>query len=200
MTGLRERAEVISWLVILIGALIWLPGLWHDLQVRRAIAAFDVNEWFVVRSVSVGDAVQGDPVSMTVDRSILREFRATYTVEVRTFPGRAVQCVASDTLNYHPENQLPPVVTLEWWANDGECAGAKLPPGDYIVLTDWRIAAPIEGMADPVVHSESNIFTVSPVSPEAAAKAIGRQEQLVQEVRQLRIEVQQLRQNIGEGG
>ena len=106
----------------------------------------------------VSDAQQGASIVMVADRVIHRAFRAEWSASVRDVSSGAQQLACSETArnDYLPGSELPKVLTLRWWAN-GKCDA--LPPGSYVLSTNWRIDAGWWHSAKEI-SSISNIFVI----------------------------------------
>lgn len=165
----------------------WVPELTVTWREYRAIKELNPDNFMTVESIGVGNSVVSESLKMNVIREIHQDFRATYFVEVRTFPQRAVVCTASDTINYTPESSLPDDLTLEWWANDAECSGPDLKPGEYVIITTWEIHNDNRLVENQTVTVESNPFVIAAVSPEDARSAIQQLQALEKEVNSLRL-------------
>jgi hypothetical protein len=93
--------------------------------------------WMEVRAIELVQAKAGHPVIMMVDRTIKRDFVASWVVSVRRAEnGMDLVCVGSGTSNYRSGAEVPKSLTLGWWTGGG-CN--TLEPGRYFVATDWRI-------------------------------------------------------------
>ena len=171
--------------VLLFLAVVWAPEI--VTSIRSNLNGADA--YMTVQDVSVGNAAVGQTIPMDVDRTIYRNFLGTYNVEVRTFPSRAVVCVASDTVSYDPGVQPLSYIDLDWWADDGECGVETFltfGPGDYILTTSWMVDR--SELSLPPVRIgpvDSNPFTVTAVSPAKAQKVIEQIEQLERQIETL---------------
>lgn len=140
----------LAWIVaalicsIAFGAANWWPASW----------------WLEYRSLSVSNAVVGEPIRMTADRTIARPFVATWNVTLRVWNGgwEVYPCGTTRTQNYTPDTKLPHDLTLAWWTGK-ECA--TLPAGRYKMTTTWRINLQ-SPLPDKRVTIESNVFEVTP--------------------------------------
>lgn len=159
-------AERFGWLVILVAASIWVPVWYGTFSERKLAKQADPERYMVVHHVDVGNSMVGDRVLMNVGRDVLLPFDGTYWTQVRKYPERSVVCTANDSLPYGTNTTLPNPITLEWWANDGECSGHNLPAGDYIITTQWDINHGLEGVAPGRVEKDSNPFTILPIAPD----------------------------------
>lgn len=186
---LMERAAVVA---IVVGLAVLVPDWWRAAQTQKLLAENEVGTYLTVQRVDVGSSVVGQHVFLDVDRTIHREFRGTYLVEVRRFPSREVVCVAGDSLVYRPDGSLPDIITLEWWANDGECSGPDLSVGEYIIVTTWTIHTEIPGVPDRSLTVESNPFEISAIDPDAASRAIQEQGEVLDRVQQLEQQIEQI--------
>lgn len=110
-----------------------------------------------VPSIVVFDAAHGEEIFMEVERIIMGEFVADWSVVVRWRgeDGWEVSCVANGRGNYKPEFQLPDPMTLSWWTG-GQCATP--PPGEIFITTLWKIEARPE---QPTIVVSSNVFRIT---------------------------------------
>ena len=176
-------------------ALVWLPDAGNYWLTEQAKKRWNFDNFFLVRSVEIGNTVAGEPVLMNVDREILAPFRGSYSVDVRTFPERSLVCRAGDSyIDYNPDNNLPNPLTLAWWADNGDCSIDDLTPGEYIVVTTWTLHPGDARVDDQNKTVQSNPFTVTVVTPEEAEEAIGATRSLKLQVEQLQQEVETLRE------
>lgn len=153
-------------------------------------------DWLFVRSyvfphgvyeISVGDTSEGNDVRIAAKGGVLRDFRGSYVVQIRTYPERQTVCTASDSgLPYEGGNAYRDSVTLAWWANNGECSGRKLAPGQYVIVTTYTDHIDHPRLPDPTHTVESNAFRVAAVSQDAAQNAVRRIEELEAEIQELR--------------
>jgi len=113
--------------------------------------------WMSVHSIHVDDAKAGEVPTMRVERTIRREFRASWVAEVErlTLGGFEIlpNCVGRGTNSYSPDARLPARLDLDWWLFPTAC---KLHPGQYRLETRWTLSGGQE------VRALSNIFTVTP--------------------------------------
>jgi hypothetical protein len=119
------------------------------------------DNWYEVRAVTVMDAVEGDTVQVTVQRSIRRPFTAEWVVTVRklTAEGLRSTCTGHGRSQYLEELVQLTTVTLEWWmGRDHPCV---LKPGRYVVDSIWTLDLPSFNRPREVAV-RSNVFTVSP--------------------------------------
>jgi hypothetical protein len=91
-----------------------------------------------VRSLHVSDSRFGEPIPITIERSIHKPFDATWTVNIRKWDGGWVsECIASGAQSYKPDAILPRNPTLFWWTW-GRCH--PLQPGKYELQTVWQVS------------------------------------------------------------
>lgn len=130
------------------------------LGIFAAVSWWPTSWWIEVKTVQVGPAQVSRPVPMAVDRTVKRQFTASWYVTVRkwTERGWVAYCVSNGVNTYHPENVLPAELTLGWWT-DGRCA--TLPAGRFAVDTTWVVHGygPLPARE---THNVSNIFEVTP--------------------------------------
>lgn len=135
----------------------WWP--WAVTVLVLPLMLWPAAYWLEVRDVAVRSAPAGQPLSMTVDRTIHRTFLGTWQVTIRQWDGAGwlTWCNAAGTSNYTPAARYPKNLALQWWT-DGACH--PLPPGRYRVTTTWKIDR--GALPDKFVTAESNIFEVTP--------------------------------------
>lgn len=125
----RSLIKMLHWphgVVILLLLLLLLPG------------AVPARWWLEVPRIEVPDVARGEPVLMSVERTINRPFVADWDVLVRrqVEGGWRIVCAAHGGGDYRPDAVLPPNLTLGWWT-DGACQ--TLDSGVHIVTTSWEI-------------------------------------------------------------
>ena len=180
------------WVAAMIAVLVsaWVPAVVQEVLHNRLLVQHAPETYLEVNRVSVGNSVSGDPIILSVDRVIHREFKGRWNAEVRTFPQSSVVCVGAGDVLYSTDATLPDPVTLGWWTFNPNCTGPMLPPGEYVLITTWTIKSPVIGVPDQTVMSESNSFSISAVAPETAVEAIKNQQVLQQTVRELQMQLQ----------
>lgn len=178
--------------VMLFLVVVWTPEI--VTSIRSSLNGPDT--YMTVRDVSVGNSVVGQIIPMDVDRTIHRNFLGTYNAEVRTFPSRAVVCVASDTVSYDPGAGPLSYIDLDWWANDGECGVDTFliyGPGDYILTTSWMVDRSEKGLPPVRIGPvDSNPFTVTAIDPAQANQAIQEQSLIKGQIEQLERQIETL--------
>lgn len=177
--------------VVILAWLVAVPEYQHWRQ-NRLLAEHAASTYLEVRSVWAGNITQGEPLILSVDRTIHRPFVGTFRAEVRTFPGQTFVCGGSGDIAYTPASTLPDPLTLAWWTYDDKCTGALLPPADLILTTTWTIHSPAAGVPDQTLTVESNPFTVWAIDPAAAQQAIDGQADLQQRVLGLERQMQSI--------
>lgn len=159
--------KLLDWLerfgigLFFLAALIYVPPAYEEYRRGQAISNYNVRDIFDPRSVSVGNAVQGEPIPIGVERTIYEVFHGTWIVEVREFPTMAAVCTATEALRYTPEATLPEGIDLTWWTNgDPECNNDTLPPGEYVVVTTWIVHNDLPDVPDQSITVVSNPFSI----------------------------------------
>lgn len=142
--------------------------LFFSLGRSAAGANVGADEFFVVNSLTIENAVYGEDPIMHVDREIRQPFPGTWFARIATSTGEWV-CGNSGSSPYKPDARLPDVVRLfDFWlfidANTPNQFCRKgfypLPPGCYIVDTTWEIQD--ERVQPPrLVDVRSNEFCVT---------------------------------------
>lgn len=150
MKTIAPAIDALSNYTMLVGLMCWAAFM-------LAVSFWPASWWFSVDSVQISQAKSGQPIAMEVNRSIRRDFVATWAASVRSVSGQVV-CSGSGTSNYRHGANLPPDLTLKWWTG-GACD--TLPPGRYYLATDWRIHA--DGVwPEKTVRADSGLFEVKP--------------------------------------
>ena len=147
----RRIIELAGTHTLLLGLLCWGATM-------AALQMWPASRWLEVRSVRIADARVGQPIVMSVDRTIHRITDAAWSVSVKSLTSGKHSAVCSHDAftRYRPGALLPIPVTLGWWTH-GRCEA--LPPGQYVVDTIWRIKTPLL-LGEKVVVVTSNIFEV----------------------------------------
>ena len=144
-TGPAAFAVAVAWLVWLAVTSLWPTTYWFD-----------------VRAVHVHDSREGEPVLMTVDRMIAREFDGRYFVQVRVINADGgvgpVKCPGAGGGPYLVGSELPNPLTLDWWAST-KC---DLPAGRYRAVTTWEIKPDLPILPGKRLTVFSNVFEVLP--------------------------------------
>ena len=105
------------------------------------IEAYTAPERFYrVHNFEAYDALEGGAVYLWVDREIVREHFARWTVTVRRMEpgGWLVVCPARSAAQTYKAGSAPlGIITLDFWMG-GPCA---MPPGIYMITTDREIVS-----------------------------------------------------------
>lgn len=128
-----------------------------------ALLLYPASRWLEINAVRVGSVAAGGSPRMTVERSINRPFRATWTVSVRrmTRSGHTLVCTRHGDNDYRPGSVPPADTDLNWWlAVPPNEPCPPMAPGQYFVTIVWVIMA--DGMPSRTVRAESNVFEVTP--------------------------------------
>lgn len=135
-----------TWVAVVL-SLLWLGTL-------AVVHWWPATYWMEVRSVSIA----GD-LTLTVDRTIKREFQGAWVVSVRRWNGGWEQaCASSGESLYRSSRKLPERLDLDWWTR-GACK--TLTPGKYRVSTAWTIRG-AGVLPDKILEIDSNTFEVPP--------------------------------------
>ena len=120
--------------------------------------------WYRFDEFRVHDAVEGDPVMVTVRRTVGKGGPGVASVQVYKF-GSAnkpeMACASPNIpINYRADASLPPPEdqTLRWWMFSAPCSG-RLSPGRYLAQTTIRFDPP--GYFDKIAFAEAT-FTILP--------------------------------------
>lgn len=153
---LKQRNTPLTWFVLFISFMFFIPSLLVEYI------------WIDLRSVEVTNpSVDLESVIIDVDRTVLRDFRGTYTVTIRTDEGQYV-CSGkpSTSIGYNTNERLPEPVTLTWWIGGkrtmDSCRIDGFSIGRYQIETCHKVLItqaeiPIAGRC-----VMSNIFTIVP--------------------------------------
>lgn len=130
-----------------------------------------MSRYYELRTVTVSDTTVDASPRVIVDRSIERDFRGRFEVEVlRAEGGQFVvwwECGphSSDWRTYRPEAVLPSDMDLDWWMGIPPNRPCPLPPGTYKIFTTIYAKGPLG--AELSVSRSSNAFVVNPADPAA---------------------------------
>ena len=115
------------------------------------------DNWFRVSGITVPDVEHGQPIILSVSRTISRPFVGSWFSTVRSInpTGTEIVCAATGGTSYRTDAQLPKPTTLDWWTYPVKC---QLPPGQYRLDTTWQFD--VATGVTKTVTSESNIFRV----------------------------------------
>jgi hypothetical protein len=129
------------------------------------LPAFMTAEYYYqLRSVTVKDAYEGNSPRMIVDRTIRRQFRGRYEIQIlRAEGGEYVAFWAcgehkSSWQTYRPEARLPEDLDLDWWMGIPPNRECELPPGQYRVVTTIFARGPFN--AELSTERSSMPFTI----------------------------------------
>lgn len=120
------------------------------------------ENFFVAKQLYVPDIVEKDKLIITYTRQIRKPFKGTWTAVVQKIKGETLQdvCTAIGEKQYTPEEELQPIVDLEWF-NLKSC---NLTAGQYRIDVVWRIDAINYPPMETTISS--NVFTVLPQLPK----------------------------------
>jgi hypothetical protein len=123
-----------------------------------------MRHFYDLRSVMVSNAPEGTSPHMLVDRTIKRDFRGRYEVEILRAEGSEMVLYwgcgvhASSERTYRVIAALPDPLTLDWWLDIPPNRECLLPPGQYRIITTVYAETPFG--AEVSVERPSNLFTV----------------------------------------
>ena len=135
-------------------------GIFWQQERLRAVPA---EAFFEVKSVSVPNFIEGDNPLIVYDRLVKKQFMGFWNVEVHMLAGATdyAYCTGSGSAKYETKEQLPKIgVTLEWFIGK-DC---HLPPGQWILQTNWEIHA--DGYPPKFLTFNSNSFNILPVGSQ----------------------------------
>lgn len=156
----------------------WLRDCWQAWAAGGALALFAIfgagpaivplvvpmSHFYELRSVTVSDAPAGVSPSLIVDRTIHRDFRGRFEIEIMRAEGSEFvawwECGphASDWRMYRDEARLPAEMDLDWWMGIPPNRPCPLPPGTYKIVSTIYARAWLG--AEVSTTTESNVFTV----------------------------------------
>jgi hypothetical protein len=151
-------AWIAGGLLALIIRLMLLPSL--------APLIWPIGSVYELRSVIVNDAAEGTSPTMLVDRTIKRDFRGRFEVQILEREGSEMVVFwdcgahASAERTYRQGVALPNPLTLDWWMDIPPNRECPLPPGQYRIITTVYAETPFGGEAK--VERQSNLFTILP--------------------------------------
>ncbi len=100
-----------------------------------------MDRYYVLSSVFVDNAAQGESPAMIVDRTIQRDFRGWFEVEILRADGGEFQAYwacgshRSQERTYRKEAHLPDDLNLNWWMDIPPNRECDLPLGQYRIST-----------------------------------------------------------------
>ena len=158
----------------------------------QSLTFLPASIWMDVKSVRVLDTAYGQPVMVSFERSINREFQGKYSVSIRNLTTGLPVCWASAELTYRPQPNVLASKTLEWWGAGlpRPCTSEMLVPGTYAMTTTWTIHPAWPFLPDQTVTITSDDFEITLPEPGA--------DYLLQQQRSLEREVDSLKQQLDE--
>ena len=100
-----------------------------------------MSRFYELRSVTISGADYGTSPRMLVDRTIYRDFRGRYEVQILEEAGGELVPYwgcgphASDWRTYRQEARLPADLNLDWWMDIPPNRECMLDPGRYKIIT-----------------------------------------------------------------
>ena len=148
-TMARALLDLAPWIFIA-----WVGAMQLRDFVHEVVPA---SAWMDLHGVTVSDSTVGEPIFITVTRTISKPFHARWIATVRrmTDAGLEHSCSATGENEYRNESVLPDPLTLDWWTFPIKC---DLQPGKYRLDTSWLIEVP--GYPIKSVTAQSNVFEV----------------------------------------
>lgn len=125
-----------------------------------------MSRYYELRSVTIANAKVGVAPRLIVDRTIHRDFRGRFEVEIMRAEGSEFtawwECGphVSNWQMYRSEAALPPELNLDWWLGIPPNRACSLPPGTYKIATTVYALGPLN--AELSTTTESNVFEVTP--------------------------------------
>jgi hypothetical protein len=128
-----------------------------------------MSRYYDLRAINVFDTTEGVSPFIIVDRTIARDFRGRYEVDILRVEGSeftawwACGSHVSDWRWYREEAELPQDLTLDWWMGIPPNLPCHLSVGTYKIVT--TIYA--QGLFGVELSAtlDSNLFKVAPVAP-----------------------------------
>lgn len=126
-----------------------------------------MSRYYELKSVTVEDTMPGVPPRMIVDRTIHRDFRGRYEIEIMRAEGSEFsvwwQCGPHESTwrVYRDDAVLPADLNLDWWMGIPPNQECPLPEGIYKVVTTIYARGPLG--AELATTTESNVFNVGEV-------------------------------------
>lgn len=128
-----------------------------------------MSYFYELRSVTVSDTVAGVSPKMVVDRTIKRDFRGRFEIEIMRVDGSEFiawwECGAhgSDWRVYRKGASIPAGMDLDWWMGIPPNAPCPLRPGRYKIVSMIFAKGWLGSELSTTV--DSNIFTVREYLP-----------------------------------
>jgi hypothetical protein len=156
MTAAKAKVHILSmvlgtFLFLLLGSIV------YALLDRQ----FPSSHWYELNSVIVtgpegGPVVLGQPIIVTVQRTIHRDFKGEYVTTIRQLPGLHTVCTGGLSVLYRSNSNLPEPLTLGYWTEGSRppCEEA-LEPGFYVLQTCVTVQPNLSFLADRQVCRDS---------------------------------------------
>ena len=128
-----------------------------------------MDRYYELRTVTVKDTVVGVSPRVIVDRTIHRDFRGRFEIEIMRAEGSEYnvwwECGPhdSDWRAYRDEASLPPDMDLDWWMGIPPNRPCPLPPGTYKIVSTIYARGWLG--AELRVTTDSNPFVVRDLPP-----------------------------------
>jgi len=124
-------------------------------------ALWPASHWYRLNAVQVDDAEFGNPIKVTPDRHILRDFNGSYVTTVREVLSNRVICSGGERVPYRAGAGLRPDIDIEWWTAGAEPSCMKgMIPGKYVMTTCIFVQTEIPLVGERGECVDSNIFEV----------------------------------------
>jgi len=123
-----------------------------------------ISRYYDLRSVTIRDAVEGTSPAMIVDRTIKRDFRGRYEVQILKVEGSELVAFwgcgdhVSRWRTYRADASLPADLNLDWWLDIPPNRECELRPGQYRIVTTVFVQTPFKGEVS--LERQSNLFTI----------------------------------------
>lgn len=117
------------------------PFMWFFLTFALTAIFTPTSLWIKDSYIRVHNTIQGDPIKIEYDGSVVHNFVGNYGVIVRDATSRGIVCEASGgPFPYDVDGTRPDPLLMSWWAvSDPRCYGSNLPIGVYTMSTCWSI-------------------------------------------------------------
>lgn len=125
-----------------------------------------MSRYYELKSVTVSNTTSGVAPRMIVDRTIHRDFRGRFEVEIMRADGAefgvywACGQHSSEWRTYHEEAVLPADMDLDWWMGIPPNRPCPLPEGTYKVVSTIYAQSWLGAVLSTT--TESNVFKVQP--------------------------------------
>lgn len=131
-----------------------------------------MSRYYDLRSVTVADTVHGISPRVIVDRTIRRDFRGRFEIEIMRAEGSEFSAFwscgdhDSEWRIYRDETMFPAGMDLNWWMGIPPNPYCDLPEGTYKIISTIYAQGWLGAVLSTTV--DSNVFVVGEVGPRGA--------------------------------